>query len=224
MEMRDARGGWGVKAPPADFWPEDEQRKLLAGILRSTLGVAKSRLVAARLIQRFGSFSEALAAPPDRLQEVEGVGAATARHLSVVLASAKAFAGRRVTSGFPVLTAWSELLEYCHATMAYEPVEQIRILFLDRKNRLIADEVQHTGTVDHTPVYPREIIRRAIELSACALILVHNHPSGEPAPSSADVRMTREIGEIAKLLGITLHDHLIIGRSGHASLRQLKLL
>ena len=108
--------------------------------------------------------------------------------------------------------------------MAYQSIEQFRILFLDKKNRLIADEVQQTGTVDHTPVYPREVIRRSLELSATALILVHNHPSGDPAPSSADVRMTREIQDVAKPLGITLHDHIIIGKTGHASLRGLKLL
>ncbi len=107
--------------------------------------------------------------------------------------------------------------------MAFEPVEQFRILFLDKKNRLIADEVQQVGTVDHTPVYPREVIRRALELSATALILVHNHPSGDPAPSSADVRMTREISDAAKGIGIIVHDHIIIGRAGHASLRALKL-
>jgi DNA repair protein RadC len=107
--------------------------------------------------------------------------------------------------------------------MAFESVEQFRILFLDKKNRLIADEVQQTGTVDHTPVYPREVIKRALELSATAVILVHNHPSGDPSPSSADVRMTREIADIAKSLGITLHDHIIVGKSGHVSLRSLKL-
>jgi DNA repair protein RadC len=108
--------------------------------------------------------------------------------------------------------------------MAYETIEQLRILFLDKKNRLIADEVQQTGTVDHTPVYPREVIRRSLELSATALILVHNHPSGDPAPSSADIRMTKEIADIAKPLGITLHDHIIVGKSGHTSLRGLKLI
>ncbi|MNL52664.1 hypothetical protein D3C87_1758580 [compost metagenome] len=108
--------------------------------------------------------------------------------------------------------------------MAFESIEQFRILFLDKKNRLIADEVQQTGTVDHTPVYPREVIKRSLELSATALILVHNHPSGDPTPSSADIRMTREIADIAKPLGIVLHDHIIVGKSGHASLRGLKLI
>jgi DNA repair protein RadC len=124
----------------------------------------------------------------------------------------------------PILTSWSALIEYCRATMAYESVEQFRIIFLDKKNRLIADEVQQVGTVDHTPVYPREVIRRTLELSASALILVHNHPAGDPSPSAADVRMTREIAEIAKQMGITLHDHIIIGRAGHVSMRGLKLM
>ncbi len=108
--------------------------------------------------------------------------------------------------------------------MAYEDIEQFRVLFLDKRNRLIADEVQQTGTIDHTPVYPREVIKRALELSASALILVHNHPSGDPTPSSADVQMTRQINDIAKPLGIALHDHVIIGKSGHASLKGLKLI
>jgi DNA repair protein RadC len=107
--------------------------------------------------------------------------------------------------------------------MAFESVEQFRILFLDKKNRLIADEVQQVGTVDHTPVYPREVIRRTLELSATAIILVHNHPSGDPSPSSADVRMTKDLNEIARQMGISVHDHIIIGRNGHASLKALKL-
>ena len=115
-------------------------------------------------------------------------------------------------------------MDYCRAAMAFEDVEQLRILFLDKKNRLIADEVQQVGTVDHTPVYPREVIRRSLELSATALILVHNHPSGDPTPSTADIQMTRQIADVAKPLGITLHDHIIIGRAGHASFRSLRLI
>jgi DNA repair protein RadC len=123
----------------------------------------------------------------------------------------------------PILSSWTQLIDYCTAHMAYESIEQFRVLFLDKKNRLIADEVQQTGTVDHTPVDPREVIKRALELSATAVILVHNHPSGDPSPSSADVRMTRQIADIGKSMGITLHDHIIVGKSGHASLRSLKL-
>jgi DNA repair protein RadC len=123
----------------------------------------------------------------------------------------------------PILSSWTQLLDYFKSQMAYEDIEQFRILFLDKKNKLIADEVQQTGTVDHTPVYPREVIRRSLELSATAIILVHNHPSGDPTPSAADVRMTKEINEVARPLGITLHDHIIIGRTGHVSLRSQNL-
>ena len=122
------------------------------------------------------------------------------------------------------LSSWSALIDYCRVAMAFAEREELRILFLDKKNGLIADEVQQTGTVDHTPVYPREVVRRAIELSATAIILVHNHPSGDPAPSTADIKMTQDVVNIAKPLGIAVHDHLIIGRNGHASFRGLGLL
>ena len=124
----------------------------------------------------------------------------------------------------PLLDSWSSVIDYCRAAMAYEQVEQFRILFLDKKNMLIADEVQQSGTVDHTPVYPREVVKRALELSATALILVHNHPSGDPTPSRADIQMTKAVVDIAKPLGITVHDHIIVGKSGHASLKGLKLI
>jgi DNA repair protein RadC len=126
--------------------------------------------------------------------------------------------------GRPALSSWSALLDYCTATMARSGTEEFRVLFLDRKNNLITDEVQNRGTVDHTPVYPREIIKRALELSASSLILVHNHPSGDPTPSKADIAMTREIVTAAKALSITVHDHLVIGRGGHASFKSLGLL
>jgi DNA repair protein RadC len=124
----------------------------------------------------------------------------------------------------PVLSSWSALIDYCRAAMAFADKEQFRILFLDKRNRLIADERQQVGTVDHTPVYPREVIKRALELSATAIILVHNHPSGDPTPSAADIEMTQTIIEIASPLGIAVHDHLIIGKDGHASFRALKLI
>jgi len=145
-------------------------------------------------------------------------------NLKIIQAAAQRFAKDRMTPDMPILSSWSALLDYCTTQMAFNNVEQFRILFLDKKNRLIADEVQQTGTVDHTPVYPREVIKRALELSATALILVHNHPSGDPTPSSADVQMTRQINDIARPLGITVHDHIIIGKAAHASMRGLKLL
>ena len=124
----------------------------------------------------------------------------------------------------PILGSWQALIDYVRTQMAFNDIEQFRILFLDKKNRLVADEVQQVGTVDHTPVYPREVIKRSLELSATAIILVHNHPSGDPSPSSADVQMTRQINDVARPLGITLHDHIIVGRNGHSSLKGLKLI
>jgi DNA repair protein RadC len=179
--------------------------------------------IAKELIRRFGTFAEVLAAPPARLLEVDGVGESVVADLKVVEA-----AGRRLAKGAvakrPVLSSWSAVLDYCRAVMAFSEKEQFRLLFLDKRNALIADELQQSGTVDHTPVYPREVVKRALELSASALILVHNHPSGDPAPSAADVRMTREIAEVAKPLGIVIHDHIIVGREGHASMKGLRLI
>ena len=123
-----------------------------------------------------------------------------------------------------VLSSWSLVVDYCRTSMAFSEKEQFRVLFLDRRNQLIGDEVQQEGTVDHTPVYPREVVKRALELSATAVILVHNHPSGDPTPSRADIEMTRAIIEVAKPLGTSVHDHLIVGKDGHASLRGLKLI
>ncbi|MDY8109656.1 DNA repair protein RadC [Fulvimarina sp. 2208YS6-2-32] len=179
--------------------------------------------VAKALIARFGSLGEVLNAPHRLLTEVEGVKDAVALDLAIV-ASINQRAMRSAVRQREVLSSWSAVLQYCTAVMAHEPREQFRILFLDKKNALIADEVQGRGTVDHTPVYPREVVRRALELNATALILVHNHPSGDPTPSRADIDMTRMIQDTAKPLGINLHDHVIIGKNGHASLRGLKLI
>lgn len=179
--------------------------------------------MAKALLTRFGSFAEVIAAPKARLLEVKGVGENVVHHLKIVEAAAQRLAKTRVINR-PVLSSWTALLDYCTTIMARAPNEEFRILFLDRKNVLIADEVQNRGTVDHTPVYPREIIKRALELSASAIILVHNHPSGDPAPSKADIQMTREVASTAKAMGIAVHDHLVIGRSGHASFKSLGLL
>jgi DNA repair protein RadC len=124
----------------------------------------------------------------------------------------------------PVLSSWNEVLDYCRAAMAFAEKEHFRVLFLDKRNQLIADEVQQSGTVDHTPVYPREVVKRALELSATAVVLVHNHPSGDPTPSRADIAMTKSIVDVARPLGIEVHDHIIVGREGHASLKGLKLI
>jgi DNA repair protein RadC len=179
--------------------------------------------IAKQLIKRFGTFGETLAAPANLLREIDGVGESVVIDLKLVEAAA-----RRIAKGAmakrPVLSSWSAVLDYCRTAMAFAPKEQFRLLFLDKRNALIADEVQQSGTVDHTPVYPREVVKRALELSASALILVHNHPSGDPTPSQADVKMTRDIVDIAKPLGITVHDHIIVGREGHASLKGLRLI
>ncbi|WP_342105957.1 RadC family protein [Methylobacterium sp. SI9] len=179
--------------------------------------------LAKALVARFGSFAEVLSAEPARLMEVPGVSAGVASDLKVIEA-----AGRRLARGAirarELLSSWGALHEYLRATMAFAPREEFRILFLDKRNQLIADEVQGRGTVDHTPVYPREVARRALELSATAIILAHNHPSGDPAPSSADVAMTREVIAVLTPLKIVVHDHVILGRNGHASLKGLKLI
>ncbi len=179
--------------------------------------------LAKALIAHFGSFADAIAAEPQRLAEVEGMRAGAIAEFKIVEAAAQRFAKGAVKKRLP-MGSWSEVVDYCRTSMAFGGREIFRILFLDKKNGLIADEVQGSGTVDHTPVYPREVIRRALELSAAAIVLVHNHPSGDPSPSTQDVKMTLEIMAIAKPLGVTVHDHIIVGREGHASLRGMSLI
>jgi len=179
--------------------------------------------IAKALLARFGSLPEVLGAPTQLLTEVKGVGDSVATDLKLVAAIAHRMLKGELT-GRQVLASWSSVIEYCRAAMAFEAREQFRVLFLDKKNALIADEVQQTGTVDHTPVYPREVVKRALELSATAIILVHNHPSGDPTPSRADIEMTKLIIDTARPLGITVHDHIIIGKDGHASLKGMKLI
>ncbi len=174
--------------------------------------------LAKELRKRFGSFAEVISASEQRLKEVAGLGEAAITEIMIVRAAAQELIKGRVASR-PVLGSWSAVLDHCRSAMAYEMLEHFRILFLDKKNRLIADEVQQRGTVDHTPVYVREVVKRALELSATALILVHNHPSGDPTPSRADIDMTRQIVEAAKGLGIAVHDHIVIGKDGHTSFR-----
>ena len=177
--------------------------------------------LAKALIAKFGSFAEVLAASRERLAEFLGEGVIA--QLKIVEAAALRLSRAQVMNR-PALSSWSALLDYCHAAMARSETEEFRVLFLDRKNVLVADEVQSRGTVDHAPVYPREIVRRALALNASAMILVHNHPSGDPEPSRADIAMTKEIAAAAAALKIQVHDHLVIGRYGHASFRSLGLL
>jgi DNA repair protein RadC len=179
--------------------------------------------LAKTLIAKFGSFAEVISAPEKRLREVKGIGEQAVVDLKIVHAAASRLARGKV-QGKTVLSSWSAVLDYCRTAMAFEDKEQFRILFLDKRNQLIADERQQTGTVDHTPVHPREVIKRALELSATAIILVHNHPSGDPTPSRADIQMTQQIIDTAKPLGISVHDHIIVGKEGHASLKGLKLI
>ncbi|MGO9006415.1 MAG: RadC family protein [Beijerinckiaceae bacterium] len=179
--------------------------------------------LAKALLARFGTFAGVAAACPERLKEVKGMNEATITELKIVEEAAKRFAKAAVESR-PAMDSFSAVVAYCQTAMAYLDREQFRILFLDKKNLLIADEVQNTGTVDHAPVYPREIMRRALELNATALILVHNHPSGDPTPSTADIQLTSQIITLGKSLNVTIHDHLIIGRNGFASFKGLQLI
>jgi DNA repair protein RadC len=179
--------------------------------------------LAKALLAQFGSFAEVVAAPPARLAEVEGLGDAAIDEIKIVQAAANRFTRGEVKRR-AVLSSWSSVLDYCRSSMAFAEREQFRILFLDKRNQLIADEVQATGTVDHTPVYPREVVKRALELSATAVVLVHNHPSGDPTPSRADIQMTKQIVDVAKPLGIEVHDHIIVGKEGHASLKGMRLI
>ncbi|MBM3564205.1 MAG: JAB domain-containing protein [Alphaproteobacteria bacterium] len=179
--------------------------------------------LAKALIARFGSYAETVAARPERLREIDGLSEAAIVEIKLVEAAAKRLA-RGALQKRPVLSSFMEVLDYCRTAMAFAEREEFRILFLDKRNALISDEVQGVGTIDHTPVYPREIVRRALELGSSALILAHNHPSGDPTPSAADIRMTKDIAAIAQPFGITIHDHLIVGRHGHASFRGLKLI
>jgi DNA repair protein RadC len=179
--------------------------------------------LAKALLARFGSLSEVLSAPENQLLEVDGIGEGVVHYFKLVKAAAQRFARDKISER-TVLDSWKSVIDYCKAAMAFEPIEHFRILFLNKRNQLIADEVQQRGTVDHTPVYPREVVKRALELSATAVILVHNHPSGDPTPSTADIQMTKQLVDVAKPLGIMVHDHIIVGRGGHSSFRGLRLI
>lgn len=174
--------------------------------------------LARQLLEVFGDFNRVISAVPARLLMVQGVGEAVVQELKIVEAASQRLMRAKVMHR-PVLSSWDALLDYCHTAMAHRETEQFRILYLDRKNVLIADEEQAKGTVDHVPVYPREVVKRALEVNASALILVHNHPSGDPTPSEADITMTLQVQDAAQVLGITLHDHLIIGKSRELSFR-----
>jgi DNA repair protein RadC len=197
--------------------------ELLELLLFRALPRGDVKPLAKMLLAKFGSFVEVIAAPEARLREVKGVGDAVVTEFKIIHASANRMLQDRVKER-PVLSSGPVVIDYCRSAMAFADREQFRILFLDKRNQLIADEVQQTGTVDHTPVYTREVIKRALELSATAIILVHNHPSGDPTPSRADIDMTRAIVDVAKPLGISVHDHIIVGKQGHVSLKSERLI
>jgi DNA repair protein RadC len=179
--------------------------------------------LAKTLIKRFGTFAAVVSAGQEDLERIDGIGPAVVAALKLVQAGALRLLKQQVVDR-PILNSWQRLMDYLAADMSHKGIEYFRLLFLDKRNHLIADEVQQSGTVDHTPVYPREIVKRALEVGATAVILVHNHPSGDPTPSRADIDMTREIVRALSPVGITVHDHLIIGRSGTSSFKSLELL
>ncbi|MBG1231277.1 RadC family protein [Aestuariivirga litoralis] len=197
--------------------------ELLEMLLFRAIRRGDTKPLAKALLARFGSFAEVISAAPERLQEVKGVGPKVVSELKLIQAAAQRLTRASVINK-PVLSSWNAILDYCRAAMAYDETESFRLLFLDKKNNLIADELQQRGTVDHTPVYTREVIKRALELSATALIMVHNHPSGDPTPSMADIDMTKKIIAAAEKLNILVHDHIIIARRGHVSFRNLQLI
>ena len=179
--------------------------------------------IAKQLLEIFGDFNGVISAPVPRLAEVNGIGPSVICELKIVEAAAQRLSRSRVMNKC-VLSSWAALMDYCKSAMAHRETEQFRILFLDRKNVLIADEAQAKGTVDHVPVYPREVVKRALELNASAIILVHNHPSGDPTPSKADIDMTRQIERAAKSVGVVVHDHVIVGKAEDLSFRSRGLL
>jgi DNA repair protein RadC len=197
--------------------------ELLEMALFPALPRRDTKPLAKALLKKFGSFAEVIHAPMARLREVEGIGEASINQIKLLAAAATRVAKGEVKKNI-ALSSWNDVIDYIRTGMAFADKEQFRLLFLDKRNQLISDEVQQTGTVDHTPVYPREVIKRALELSATALILVHNHPSGDPSPSQADIQMTKAIVDIATPLGISVHDHIIVGKRGHASLKGMKLI
>ncbi|MSO91788.1 MAG: JAB domain-containing protein [Rhodospirillales bacterium] len=205
----------------ADALPDYE---LLELVLFAAQPRRDMKPLAKALLKRFNhSFAEVISAEPAALREIEGVGDAVLAALKTVQAAALRLAKDEIMQR-PVIANWQKLIDYCRSSMAREATERFRVLFLNRRNALIADEVQQKGTVDHTPVYPREVVKRALELGATALIMVHNHPSGDHEPSKADIEMTREVRDAGARLGIVLHDHLIFSKHGHSSFKTLGLL
>ena len=204
----------------ADAMPDYE---LIEMILFRVFPRGDTKPLAKKLLAKFGTFAEVVNAPDERLMEIEGIGERAVVELKFVRAVALRLMRGDIMHKV-VLGSWNQVLDYCRAAQGFDQREAFRILFLDKRNQLIADEVQQEGTVDHTPVYVREVVKRSLELGATAIILVHNHPSGDPTPSRADIDMTKRIVDAARPLGIDVHDHIIVGRQGHASLKALRLM
>ncbi len=197
--------------------------ELLELVLFAAIPRGDVKPLAKELLAAFGDFAGVATAPPEALRKVPGAGDSVVAAVKAIEAAAVRLTRTRIMDQ-PVLKSWDRVIDYCQASMAHQKTEMFRLLFLDRKNKLIAEEVQQRGTVDHTPVYPREVMKRALELGASAIIMVHNHPSGDPSPSKADIQMTRDIVDAGKRLGISVHDHLIVGTQGHASLKAMGLI
>ncbi|MCI4662343.1 MAG: DNA repair protein RadC [Neomegalonema sp.] len=179
--------------------------------------------LAKKLIERFGSMAAALSASPDQLREIGGLGEAAICEFKIIEAAAHSLVRTQILDRTEISSSRA-LVDYCRAAMAHQPVEQFRLLFLDKQNRLIADEVQSEGTIDQVQVFPREVVRRAIALNATAIIMVHNHPSGDPTPSRADIAMTEQVKAALTTIGVVLHEHLIIGKAGEVSFKGLGYL
>ena len=198
-----------------------------AALLTALVGQAcrpeRAKALADRLLAAFGDLGGVVAAPEMRLASVAGWDAAVVERIVLAGAVARRMARAAVVDR-PVLSSWEALMHYLRVTMAHGGTERLHVLYLDRRNALIADEEAAAGTVDHVPVYPREVMRRALELDACAVILAHNHPSGDPTPSEADIEMTRAVRDAGTTLGIALHDHVVIGRGREVSFRGEGLL
>jgi len=205
-------------------WGIVNQAELLRDVLSYALKQEDAGKLASSLIEKFGSLPDALSASVLRLKEVDGVTDELAAQLKTIKKIAVGMARHRIKPDRPVLSTHFEVRDYLHVTMAFEDVEQTRILFMDTRQRLIADETLYRGTINHTALYPREVVRRALDLSASSMLVAHNHPSGDPSPSASDVAQTRELVQAAAVFGIRVHDHIIVGRSGQISLSALKLL